>query len=354
MTGLDAHLVVRHPDGFALDLRLDVPAGAVVALLGPNGAGKTTALRTVAGLIPLQDGVIRQGSVAWDDPRAGVFVPAYRRRVGVVFQDYLLFPHLSVVDNVAFALRCRGMPRSAARRTAIQWLGRVGLADLASRRPRALSGGQAQRVALARALAGDPGLLLLDEPLSALDAETKVQVRTQLRRHLADFPGAVLVVTHDPLDAMLLADRLVVIEQGRVTQQGTPAEVARRPRTRYVARLVGLNLLRGRVEGSGIRLPNGASVAVADLGGLTGEVMVAFRPAAVSIHRERPHGSPRNVWAGTVSSVEPYGGTVRVGIAGPVPLTAEVSPAAVAELRLSMGERVFVAVKATEIDVYPV
>ncbi|MQA24076.1 MAG: ATP-binding cassette domain-containing protein [Micromonosporaceae bacterium] len=362
MTGaLTSHLAVRRGERFDLDLRVDLTPGEVVALLGPNAAGKTTALRALAGLIRLRDGVIRLGDRTWDCPAERRFTPPHRRSVGVVFQDYLLFGHLTALENVAFGPRSRGVATRDARRLAAGWLDRVGLAHVARARPGALSGGQAQRVALARALAVDPDLLLLDEPLAALDAQTRVEVRAELRRHLAAYPGCALVVTHDPLDAMLLADRLIVVEQGRLVQQGDPAEVARRPRTRYVAKLVGLNLLHGRVgdpgsPGSGlgrVRLDGSDEVAVADVSGLSGEVLVAFRPAAVSLHRERPHGSPRNVWAGAVTSVEPHAGSVRVGVAGPAALTAEVSPAAVAELRLGPGEVVYVAVKAAEIDVYP-
>jgi len=351
--GLTARLVVRHGERFDLDLPLELAAGEVVALLGPNGAGKTTALRALAGLTPLRDGILRLGSRVLDDPLNGVFVPPYRRPVGVVFQDYLLFPHLSALDNVAFGLRCQGLSRRAARQAGYLWLRRMDVAEHATSRPGALSGGQAQRVALARALAIEPELLLLDEPLAALDAETRTSVRTGLRHRLTAFPGCALVVTHDPLDAMLLADRLVVIERGRLVQHGAPAEVARRPRTTYVARLVGLNLLSGRAEAGRVRLAGGQVVTVAEEADVSGEVLVAFRPTAVSVYRVPPHGSPRNVWPGTVTSVERYGGRVRLAVTGPVPLTAEVSAEAVAELGLGAGESVHVAVKATEIDVYP-
>src|SRR5690606_23995610 len=225
-----------------LDVSLRVAAGEVVALLGPNGAGKTTALRALAGLRPLDAGRIALGDTVLDDPAAGVFVPPDRRPVGVVFQDYLLFPHLSVMDNVAFGLRCRGARRAEARRAAVEWLDRVGLAAQAARRPRDLSGGQAQRVALARALAVHPRLLLLDEPLAALDARIRLETRAHLQRRLRDQQAAPLLVTHDPLDAMVLADRVVVVEDGRVVQEGDAAEITRRPRTDYVARLAGLNL----------------------------------------------------------------------------------------------------------------
>ena len=186
-------------------------------------------------------------------------MPTEQRPVGFVFQDYLLFPHLSALENVAFGLRARGLARAEARRRAAAWLERVGLAAHAAARPRALSGGQAQRVALARALVGEPRLLLLDEPLAALDAATRTEVRRDLRRHLASFDGTRLLVTHDPLDAIALADRLVVLEGGRVTQTGSPAEVSGRPRSRYVAELVGVNLYRGRADGASVQLAGGGA-----------------------------------------------------------------------------------------------
>jgi molybdate transport system ATP-binding protein len=232
-TSLRARLVVRRP-AFTLDVDLDAAAGEVIALLGPNGAGKSTALRALAGLTPLAAG----GEVTLAG-RALHRLPPERRPVGMVFPDYLLFPHLSALDNVAFGPRCAGLRRAAARRRAADWLDRVGLRDHARQRPAALSGGQAQRVALARALAREPRLLLLDEPLAALDASTRMEIRAQLGRHLTDFPGVAVLVTHDALDARELADRVVVIEAGRVVQHGSFARLAAEPRSPYVARLVG-------------------------------------------------------------------------------------------------------------------
>ncbi|WP_030144781.1 ABC transporter ATP-binding protein [Spirillospora albida] len=350
MRGLDARVAVRRGT-FALDLPLAVAPGEVVALLGPNGAGKSTALRALAGLVPTAGGhLVLDGTDLAP-------LPPERRRVGMVFQDYLLFPHLSALDNVAFGPRCQGMRRRAARRLAAEWLDRVGLAGHGAARPRELSGGQAQRVALARALAAAPGLLLLDEPLAALDARTRLDVRAALRRHLAGFAGAALLVTHDPLDAMVLADRLVVVEDGRLVQEGVPADVARRPRTDYVARLVGLNLYRGRAR----RGKDGAgTVAIADGGSLDtvdspeGEVFLAFSPASVGLYRTRPDGSPRNIWRTRVDAVERHGDRVRVRLSGPpFAAVAEVTPAAVAELDLSEGRPIWAAVKATETHVYP-
>jgi molybdopterin-binding protein len=323
----------------------------VAALLGPNGAGKTTVLRTLAGLVPLAEGqVVLDGHVLEDSARR-IRVPAERRPVGMVFQDYLLFPHLSVVENIAFGLRARGVGRTPARRAAAEWLERLGLAVPANARPATLSGGQRQRVALARALAVDPRLLLLDEPLSALDASIRAEVRQDLRRRLRGFSGVSLLVTHDPLEAIALADRLIVIEGGRVVQAGTPAEVTQRPRSRYVADLVGVNLLRGLGHGDLIEVEGGGRLQAVGAG--NGEVLAVIHPSSVSLWRTRPLGSPRNLWSGRVTGLEWLGDRVRVQLAGPLPLVAEVTPAAVAELELVEGTEVWVSVKATEVRVYP-
>lgn len=344
MTLLDARLVVTRT-AFSLDLPLQVAAGEVVALLGPNGAGKTTALRALAGLTTLAEG----GGISLDGKPLHT-LPAESRPIGMVFQDYLLFPHLSALDNVAFGPRCRGASKADARRTANAWLDRVGLGSHATVRPRQLSGGQAQRVALARALAVNPTLLLLDEPLAALDAHTRLEVRSQLRRHLADFSGATVLVTHDPLDAMVLADRLVVIEGGAVVQQGTPVEVARHPRTDYVARLVGLNLYRG--------LASGHQVGVGDLSfsaseTLDGPAFVAFPPSAVALYRTRPDGTPRNLWQATIEGLERHGDNIRIHLEGPITAYADVTPVAVADLDLAPGQQIWASVKATETHAYP-
>jgi molybdate transport system ATP-binding protein len=354
VAGLSAGLRLRRGD-FSLDVDLAVPPGEVVVLLGPNGAGKSTALRALAGLLRLDAGWIEVDGVVLADPGRGVHQPPYARPIGVVFQDYLLFPHLNVLDNVAFGPLARGMGRAEARQHAASWLQRIGSADLAGARTRMISGGQAQRVALARALATEPGLLLLDEPLAALDARTRLQVRGELRRHLSGYDGAALVVTHDPIDASVLADRLVVIEHGRVVQQGRPADVARRPRTDYVARLVGLNLLAGRAAGHRVLLPGGGAVTLAEEA--AGEVYVAFRPGSVALFIERPEGSPRNIWPGWIVGLEPHGDGVRVEVGG-VPdrassILAEVTPAAVADLGLGPGAAVWAAVKASDVEVYP-
>jgi molybdate transport system ATP-binding protein len=270
----------------------------------------------------------------------------------MVFQDHLLFPHLSITENVAFGLRSRGVRRAPARAAAGPWLDRVGLAGLGDRRPGELSGGQAQRAALARALVGDPRVLLLDEPLSALDARTRLTVRAELHRHLADYAGSAVLVTHDPVDAMALADRVVVVEDGRIAQAGTPAEVARRPRTDYVARLVGLVLLPGTGTGQQVALDGGGLVAVAVAEAAAGPVFVAIRPESVALYLQRPAGSPRNVWQLRLVSATPHGSVVRCDLAGEVPLTADVTATSFAELGLAPGAEVWASVKASEVAVY--
>ncbi|MBA2388902.1 MAG: ABC transporter ATP-binding protein [Geodermatophilaceae bacterium] len=347
---LSAHVVIQR-GSLGVDVALEVKPGEVLALLGPNGAGKSTVLRVLAGLARPHAGLVRLDGQSLDDPAAGIRLAPHRRPIGMVFQDHLLFPHLSTVDNIAFGLRARGSSRAAAHTVAARWVARMHLSEHSSAKPRSLSGGQAQRVALARALAGDPRLLLLDEPLSALDARTKLDVRADLRHHLGDFAGATVLVTHDPVDAMALADQLVVVERGRVVQVGTPVEVSRRPRTDYVARLVGLSLLSGTAHGRAVLLDNGASVQVAEAS--NGPVFVAIRPASVGLYRSRPDGSPRNVWPATVAGVTPYGETLRVDLEGEVPLTADVSPEAAAELDLVLGAGVWASVKASEVAAYP-
>jgi molybdate transport system ATP-binding protein len=347
---LDAHLVVERT-GFRLDLELTAEPGEVVALLGPNGAGKTTALRALAGLIPIDGGHVVLDGRRLDDPATNAFTPPEQRRIGVVFQDYLLFPHLSAVENVAFGMRCRHVPRRAARERAHAWLDRVGLSEHARKRPRQLSGGQAQRVALARALATEPPLLLLDEPLAALDARTRLDTRAQLRGHLHAHPGATVLVTHDPLDAMMLADRLVIVEDGAVVQTGDAATITTRPRTDYVARLVGLNLYRGRSDATVVRLPGDFTLTTATA--QDGEAFVAFPPAAVALFAERPDGSPRNTWPAVVETVSRHGDNLRIELRGPITVAADVTPGAAVQLELAPGREVWAALKATEATSYP-
>jgi molybdate transport system ATP-binding protein len=336
---------------FTLEMAFEIAPGETAAVLGPNGSGKTTLLSALAGLVPLQRGRVELDGRLLEDVGGGVRVPPGERSVGVVFQQYLLFPHLTVLDNVAFGLRYHGRSRAAARRAAQAQLVAAGLDHLAGRLPAALSGGQAQRVALARALAIAPSLLLLDEPLAALDVRARAETRRALRAQLATFTGVKLLVTHDPLEAIALSSWLIVIEAGRVTQAGTAAEVTERPRSAWVADLVGVNLLRGRAHGDRVALESGVDLLVPDAG--DGEVFVVIHPRAVALHIQRPEGTPRNVWQTSIVGLDHQGSRVRVRAAGPIPLVAEVTAGAVAALPVREGDAMWVSVKATDISVYP-
>jgi len=339
--------------GLDLAVELRVAADETVALLGPNGSGKTTLLRAVAGLQPLDAGSIRLDGVTLDAPATHTLVPAERRPVGVVFQDYLLFPHLSARENVAFGLRARKVGRREAGERADRWLERVGLGTVGALRAGQLSGGQQQRVALARALATEPRLLLLDEKLAALDVGTRAEVRRELRRHLDGHDGPRILVTHDPLDAYALADRVVVLERGNVTHRGTLTEITAHPRSDYVGRLVGTNLLDGVLEGTVLRLSGGGVLVVPNGEAVDGPCLATVAPSAIALHRDAPTGSPRNAWSATVAELDRFGDRVRVRLDGPVPLAAEVTAAAAAELDIRSGDTVWASVKATEVKVYP-
>ena len=345
--GLESHVRVVRPEGFVLDVELDIPAGHTVALLGPNGSGKSTVVNALAGLVPLDDGFVRLNGRSLEGP--DVRVPAEQRGMGIVFQDYLLFPHLTALENVAFSLRSRGESSDAAARVAQDHLEDLGVGDLADRRPADLSGGQAQSVALARALASQPEMLLLDEPFAALDVTTRGRLRGMVADHLADFEGPRLLITHEPTEAFLLADTVHVLEGGVVTQVGSADEIRLRPKTSYIADLAGLNLLRGN-----------ASRGVVDVAGhpvhtanehIEGPAIVVIHPRAIALYMTRPQGSPRNTWQTAITRIEHLGERVRIQTEDPVSLTAEITLGASEALHLEPGVRVWLAVKATEIDV---
>lgn len=343
--------------GFRLEVSARARPGEVVAVIGPNGSGKSTLLRAVAGLGRLEQGTLRLGDRVLDDPGRGVFVPTRERRIGMVFSDHRLFPSMSALENVAFGLRARGASARSARAAARGWLARLGIADLERRRAHQLSGGQAQRVAIARALASEPEVLLLDEPLAALDVAIRAEVQAALTEHVAGFAGPVLLVTHDPLEAVLLASRIVVLEAGRVVQAGTPAEVTQRPATPYVARVVGVNLWRAHGDGTTtVVLDNGHRMVVAEPA--DGAVLVAAGPSVFTLHRDEPTGSSaRNTWAARIEALTVVGdvasGSVRARLTGPPDVAVDLTPAAVAELGLAPGRQVWVAAKATALHAYP-
>jgi molybdate transport system ATP-binding protein len=336
---------------FSEEVALEVADGEVVAVLGPNGSGKSTLLRALAGIQPLSGGRIELDGVVLDDPGAGYLVPPERRPCGVVFQDYLLFPHLSAQGNVAFGLRNRGATKADAAARALEWLDRMGVAGQASLKPARLSGGQAQRVAMARALAVDPRLLLLDEPMAALDVSQRGSVRHELRQHLRQFGGSCVLVTHDLLDAAAIADRLVIVEDGVVVQAGTLAAITARPRTRYVAELAGLNLLRGNATGDALVLHRGAVLQTASA--VSGDALAVIAPRDIALYLEQPEGSRRNTWFTRVDEIHSLGDRARILLATPIPVAAEITTVSLSNLGLTEGSSVWASVKATQIDVYP-
>ena len=350
MSGVYVRAVI---ESRGVELEFDVPAGEVLAILGPNGAGKSTSLHVIAGLLRPDSGVVRVGDRVLTDTSAGIHVATYDRHVGLLLQDPLLFPHLSVAANVAFS------PRSS-RTAAARWLAEVDAADLAARMPRQLSGGQAQRVALARALASDPDVLLLDEPLAGLDVSAATAMRKVLRRVLARDGRSGVLITHDLLDVLTLADRMLVIESGRIAEMGSVSTVLAAPRSRFGARFAGVNLVIGTADAKGGLTTewgttwHGTPGPDLDAGQ---HAVAVFTPAAVAVYRDKPHGSPRNTVEVTVAELDGRGPVIRVrgdeqpdGSPG---LAADITAESASELRLAPGDRVYFTVKTQEITVYP-
>jgi molybdate transport system ATP-binding protein len=348
------------------DLELNLADGERIAILGPNGAGKSTMLAIVAGLVRPDGGRAElDGRVLFDiGGHANRWVAPHGRGIALMAQDPLLFPHLSVLENVAFGPRSAGWRSSDARAAARDWLAKVGALDLAGRRPGELSGGQAQRVAIARAVAANPRLLLLDEPMAALDVGAAPILRQVLRRVLAD--RAALIVTHDLLDALILAQRVVVIEDGTIVESGLTADVLRHPRTPFTARIAGLNLVTGVAVERGVRPPDGDVIeglarTAEDSGEPrtateSGEPAIAvFTPSAVSVFIEPPRGSPRNTIEVTITELEPREDRVRVRATTPTgrAIMADVTASAVSELELYPGTKVYFSIKASAVTIYP-
>lgn len=339
-----------------LEVSLLVDPGETVVLLGPNGSGKTTLLRVMAGVHALDAGRVALGRDVWEDTDAGTRLHPRDRGVGMMFQDLALFPHMSARDNVAYPLRAK-MARSPARRRAIEIMEQRGIGHLAPRSPAELSGGERQAVALARALVSNPRVLLLDEPLSALDVRNRASARRDLRSTLHDFAGARIVVTHDPLEAGALADRVLVLEDGRIVQEGTLGEIGSRPRSQFVAAVAGVNLLRGRlVRRAGmtfLETPEGRLVVVAEGVEEGADALATLHPHAVALSREEPHGSVRNALQAVVAEIDTFGERVRVRLDSRPPLIAEITRTARDELHLRTGDELWASLKATEIYVYP-
>jgi len=329
---------------------LEVAAGECLALAGPSGAGKTSVLRIVSGLVRPRSGRVQASGATWLDTDRGIDIPPEQRGCGYVFQEYALFPHLSAWQNVAYPLR--GMSRSHKRERAVELLERFGLADLADARPGTLSGGERQRVALARVLAMRPGVLLLDEPLSALDARTRAGAARELGAVLGEVEVPALLVTHDFAEAAQLGDRVGVIDSGRVVQEGTPTELAAEPRSAFVADFTGAVVLTGTAAAvedglTRIELDGGGTVTSTDPG--TGRIALSVYPWEIAIEPagEARHGSAQNRLPAEVLSVTTVGNRVRLGLAAPQPLQAEITVAAARDLDLRAGARVTACWKAT-------
>jgi molybdate transport system ATP-binding protein len=347
-SGLYANVAV-HRDEFSLDAEMEVGLGEVLAVLGRNGSGKSTLLSSIAGLLRPDSGRIVLDDRVLTDTATGVQVPPFRRRIGLLAQQPLLFPHMSVLDNVAFGPRSAGVGRRDARQTALNHLAEVDATEFAQRRPARLSGGQAQRVALARALASGPDLLLLDEPLSAVDIELAPALRALLRSLLWD--RLTVIVTHQVIDALVLADRVMVLDGGKVVEQGPTMDVLTRPRSVFAARLAGLNLMTGTAVPNGLKVADGTELTGASEA-IDGQPAVAvFSPGAVTVHVDPPTGSARNVIRDRVTALEPQGALIRVRGAGGV--AADLTPASAVELGLNTGTGVWFVVKAAELAVHP-
>jgi molybdate transport system permease protein len=327
---------------FSLDVAITAERGEVVAIVGPNGAGKSTLLRILAGLTSAAGSVRLDGADIGDRP-------SHQRAVAWVPQDGALFPHLTARDNVAFGIGGR-----RGRQEAERWLTLLGLPDHHHHRPGQLSGGQAQRVALARALVRKPALLLLDEPMAALDTTARTEARRTLRQHLASYDGITLLVTHDPVDAATLAGRVIALEDGRVVQDATPVELARAPRTPWLATWMGLNAFRGTATGRAVALADGGQLVAADqVPGQRAEVLAVVPAHAVTLSRAQPSGSARNSWPVVVRELVTTGSRVRVGCDGAPPVVAEVTTEAVADLGLVEGAAAWASAKATEVTLVP-
>jgi len=354
---LDSTVLVRRGD-FVLDVALQVGAGEVVALLGPNGSGKSTLLGSLAGLLPVAAGSVSVNGrpLTRVNTVERMSVPPHARRVGLLGQEPLLFPHLSALQNVAFGLRAARGGRTPATRSARRWLEEVGLSGMEERRPAELSGGQQQRVAIARALAAEPDLLLLDEPMASLDVEVASSIRTLLRERLASTGTTTVIVTHDVVDAVVLADRVVILDGGRVVDDGSVSDVLGRPVHGFAASLAGLNLLAGRVAEDGTVTVAGGRVFAggSETPPAGSEAWVAFPRSAVSVRETGTETSPvaANSWEGRIAVLEPAAGGIRIILAGD-DVVAEVPPTEVLTRQLRSGSAVSLHVEPEFLTVYP-
>jgi molybdate transport system ATP-binding protein len=352
MLSFSAHLALRD---FALDLAFDVDVGCL-AIAGPSGAGKSTILRTCAGLVRPQRGRVVCDRTTWFDAERGIWVEPEERSCGFLFQDYALFPHMPAWQNVAYGMR--RLPRAERRRAAHELLERFGVASLADAHPHSLSGGERQRVALARALAPTPRVLLLDEPLAALDARTRTAAARELGAAVREAAVPALLVTHDFTDAAQLGDEVAIVDRGRLLQRGSATHLAAAPASSFVADFAGASVLAGAADPAAggltvVRLDGGGEIFSTDHA--SGRTAASVFPWEVTV--EAPgsplHGSAQNSLAATVTSITPVGNRVRLGLSAPQPLVAEVTQAAVNRLSLAPGVRIEARWKATATRLVP-
>jgi len=352
---------------FELEAELDVADGEVMVLVGESGSGKSTLLRCLSGLLRPDRGRISMDGATWFDSERSAWLSANERAVGVVTQDVALFPHLSAAENVAFGLRAQRIPAPEREQRTAAALERLGIASLAARKPHQLSGGQQQRVAIARAVVLEPRLLLLDEPLSALDAASRRAIRGELRKLLDELSCATVYVTHSPAEALSFGECITVLEAGRVSQVGTREDLMRSPRSPYVAEFLGVNLFFGTLTGpDGVRSAGGARIALpygeltiaeragAPGGAGSGDTAILVRPRDITLALARPTGTARNVFEGAIEELVPQppdGELVRTSLATTPPLIAEVTRQAVTALALAPGRRVFASFKAAGVIV---
>ncbi len=337
---LDARVILNR-DSLTLDVELQLQHGEVIAVLGPNGAGKTSLLHALLGWLELESGWIMVDGEVIDSPDTDSYVPPQHRPFGMVFQDGLLFPHMSVEKNILFGAGKDFNLKPLAESLQAN--------ELLAKFPSELSAGERQRAAIARSLAARPKVLFLDEPFSALDIQGKRRGRSLLKEALAIGVSGCLIVTHDLVDAFTLADRVMIIEGGKLTQFDVPDRIRSRPGSEWIADLVGWNYYEGIGEGSVVTLPHGTTIFTAQ-DDLDGPTSISINPASVSIFKSQPSGSPRNSWLSSIQNIEILDGRARVSLVGEIDICADITTAAANELRQSISSEVWVSVKATEVD----
>lgn len=337
---LDARVILNR-DSLTLDVELQLQHGEVIAVLGPNGAGKTSLLHALLGWLELESGWIMVDGEVIDSPDTDSYVPPQHRPFGMVFQDGLLFPHMSVEKNILFGAGKDFNLKPLAESLQAN--------ELLAKFPSELSAGERQRAAIARSLAARPKVLFLDEPFSALDIQGKRRGRSLLKEALAIGVSGCLIVTHDLVDAFTLADRVMIIEGGKLTQFDVPDRIRSRPGSEWIADLVGWNYYEGIGEGSVVTLPHGTTIFTAQ-DDLDGPTSISINPASVSIFKSQPSGSPRNSWLSSIKNIEILNGRARVSLVGEIDICADITTAAANELRQSISSEVWVSVKATEVD----